>query len=125
MQDQTDQALGDVQGQLSQSEMELNKAFDRNRNMEQQQVQLNNQVKELKQEINTLRASMAQLDQGKDQLLVRIEMDYFFFFQVRLITFPKTLKINCKSLYRYFNFIFDINIDTNLLSLINFSDDSG
>lgn len=76
LEDQTDQALGDVQGQLSQSETELSKAIDRNRNMEQQQVQLDNQVKELKQEINTLRASMTQLDQEKDQLLVRIHVDY-------------------------------------------------
>ena len=78
LQDQTDQALGDVQGQLSQSESELTKAIDRNRNMEQQQLQLDNQVKELKQEINTLRTSMTQLDQEKDQLLVRIHIDYIF-----------------------------------------------
>lgn len=70
MQDQTDQALGDAQGQLSQAESELNKAMDRNRSMEQQQVQLNDQIKELKQEINTLRSSMTLLDQEKDRLLV-------------------------------------------------------
>lgn len=70
MQDQTDQALGDAQGQLSQAESELNKAMDRNRSMEEQQVQLNDQIKELKQEINTLRSSMTLLDQEKDRLLV-------------------------------------------------------
>lgn len=70
MQDQTDQALGDAQGQLSQAESELNKAMDHNRSMEEQQVQLNNQIKELKQEINTLRSSMTLLDQEKDRLLV-------------------------------------------------------
>lgn len=70
LQDQTDQALGDVQNQLSQSETELNKAMDRNKTMERQQMQLDNQVKELKQEINTLRTSMAHLDHEKDQLLV-------------------------------------------------------
>lgn len=71
LQDQTDQALGDVQSQLSQSETELNKAMDRNKTMERQQMQFDNQVKELKQEINTLRTSMAHLDHEKDQLLVR------------------------------------------------------
>jgi len=70
LQDQTDQALADAQGQLSQAESELNKVIDRNRSMEQQQVQLNNQIKELKQEINTLRSSMTLLDQEKDRLLV-------------------------------------------------------
>lgn len=70
LQDQTDQALGDVQSQLSQAELELNKATDLNRSMEEQQVQLNNQVKELKQEINTLRSNMTILDQEKDRLLV-------------------------------------------------------
>lgn len=72
MQDQTDQALGDVQGQLTESETELNKAIDRNRNMEQQHLQLDDQVKELKQEINNLHTNMAHLDREKDQLLVRI-----------------------------------------------------
>jgi len=38
--------------------------------MEQQQTQLNDQIKELKQEINNLRANMTVLDQEKDQLLV-------------------------------------------------------
>jgi len=38
--------------------------------MEQQQLQLNDQIKELKQEINTLRSSMTLLDQEKDRLLV-------------------------------------------------------
>ncbi|XP_008547784.1 centrosomal protein of 135 kDa isoform X2 [Microplitis demolitor] len=73
LQDQTDQALGDVQSQLHQSEAELAKAVERNRNLEQQQVQLNNQVKDQKQEINTLRSSMARLDREKDQLLMELD----------------------------------------------------
>ncbi|KYN16644.1 hypothetical protein ALC57_11153 [Trachymyrmex cornetzi] len=73
LQDQTDQALGDAQGQLSQTESELNKAVDHNRNMEQQQLQLNDQIKELKQEINTLRSSMTLLDQEKDRLLIVLD----------------------------------------------------
>nr|XP_012228872.1 PREDICTED: centrosomal protein of 135 kDa isoform X3 [Linepithema humile] len=73
LQDQTDQALGDVQGQLSQAESELNKAMDRNKSVEQQQAQSNDQIKELKQEINTLRSSMTHLDQEKDRLLVALD----------------------------------------------------
>ncbi|XP_011297074.1 centrosomal protein of 135 kDa isoform X2 [Fopius arisanus] len=73
LQDQTDQALGDVQSQLGQSEGELSKAMERNRSLEQQQLQLDNQVKELKQEINTLRTNMARLDQEKDQLLMELD----------------------------------------------------
>ncbi|XP_050457152.1 centrosomal protein of 135 kDa isoform X3 [Cataglyphis hispanica] len=73
LQDQTDQALGDVQGQLSQTESELNKAMDRNKGMEQQQAQLNDQIKELKQEINNLRANMTLLDQEKDRLLMALD----------------------------------------------------
>ncbi|XP_014476061.1 PREDICTED: centrosomal protein of 135 kDa isoform X3 [Dinoponera quadriceps] len=73
LQDQTDQALGDAQGQLSQAESELNKAIDRNRSMEQQQTHLNDQIKELKQEINALRSSMTLLDQEKDRLLMALD----------------------------------------------------
>ncbi|KMQ96415.1 centrosomal protein [Lasius niger] len=73
LQDQTDQALGDVQGQLSQTESELNKAIDRNKGMEQQHTQLNDQIKELKQEINNLRANMTLLDQEKDRLLMALD----------------------------------------------------
>lgn len=82
-----------MQGQLSQTESELNKAMDRNKGMEQQQAQLNDQIKELKQEINNLRANMTLLDQEKDRLLVNdsagnyiaisqmmiYKIDYFFF----------------------------------------------
>ncbi|XP_020277537.1 centrosomal protein of 135 kDa-like isoform X2 [Pseudomyrmex gracilis] len=73
LQDQTDQALGDVQGQLSHAESELNKALDRNKSMEQQQTQLNDQIKELKQEINTLRMNMTLLDQEKDRLVMALD----------------------------------------------------
>ncbi|XP_026829507.1 testis-specific gene 10 protein isoform X3 [Ooceraea biroi] len=73
LQDQTDQAFGDVQNQLSRAESELNKALDRNASMEQQQAQLNDQIKELKQEINTLRLNMTLLDQEKDRLLMGLD----------------------------------------------------
>lgn len=99
LQDQTDQALGDVQGQLSQSETELTKAIDRNRNMEQQQIDLTNQVKDLKQEINTLHTSMAQIDHEKDQLLVRFLIDYIFFSYrhfVQFFNFIQYLILNLK-----------------------------
>jgi chromosome segregation ATPase len=59
-----------VQGQLAQSENELSGALDRYKNLERQQMQFDNQIKELKQEINTHRSKVAQLDREKDQLLV-------------------------------------------------------
>lgn len=40
--------------------------------MEQQHLQLDDQVKELKQENNNLHTNMAHLDREKDQLLVSI-----------------------------------------------------
>ncbi|XP_076748654.1 uncharacterized protein LOC143422118 isoform X1 [Xylocopa sonorina] len=73
LQDQTDQALGDAQNQLTQSESELNKALDRNRTIERQQLQLESQVKEFQQEINNLKANMTHLDHEKDQLLMVLD----------------------------------------------------
>nr|XP_012140543.1 PREDICTED: centrosomal protein of 135 kDa-like isoform X2 [Megachile rotundata] len=73
LQDQTDQALGDAQNQLTQSESELNKALDRNRAIERQQLQLENQVKELQQEVNNFKSKMAHLDHEKDQLLMELD----------------------------------------------------
>ncbi|XP_058809079.1 centrosomal protein of 135 kDa [Phymastichus coffea] len=73
LQDQTDQALGDVQGQLERCENELSSALDRNKNLEQQQLQLDNQIMELRQEINCHRSTMAQLDHEKDQLLMDLD----------------------------------------------------
>lgn len=70
LQDQTDHAFEEVQNQLSRTESELNKTLDRNAKMEQQNVQLNDKIKELKQEINTLRLNMTLLDQEKDRILV-------------------------------------------------------
>ncbi|XP_026666533.1 centrosomal protein of 135 kDa [Ceratina calcarata] len=73
LQDQTDQALGDAQNQLTQSESELNKALDHNRALERQQLQLENQVKELQQDINNLKGNMTHLDHEKDQLLMVLD----------------------------------------------------
>ncbi|XP_076626064.1 uncharacterized protein LOC143344162 isoform X1 [Colletes latitarsis] len=73
LQDQTDQALGDAQNQLTQSESELNKTLDRNRTMERQQLQLENQVKDLQQEINNYKANMTHLDHEKDRLLIALD----------------------------------------------------
>ncbi|KAF7998336.1 hypothetical protein HCN44_009734 [Aphidius gifuensis] len=74
LQDQTDQALGDVQSQLNQSKSELQKAIDKNRCLEQKHLQFDNQIKELKQEINTLRSNMTRLDQEKDELLMELDI---------------------------------------------------
>ncbi|XP_015438396.1 PREDICTED: centrosomal protein of 135 kDa-like [Dufourea novaeangliae] len=73
LQDQTDQALGDTQNQLTQSKSELNKALERNRMMERQQLQFQNQAEDLHQEINHLKATMAHLDHEKDQLLMVLD----------------------------------------------------
>ncbi|XP_053977812.1 centrosomal protein of 135 kDa isoform X1 [Hylaeus volcanicus] len=73
LQDQTDQALGDAQNQLTQSESELNKALDRNRTMERLQLQLENQVREFQEEINNYKANMTHLDHEKDQLLMVLD----------------------------------------------------
>lgn len=70
LQDQTDQTLGDAQNQLTQSESELNKVLDRNKTIERQKLQLENQIKDLEKEINNLKVNMTHLDHEKDQLLV-------------------------------------------------------
>lgn len=68
--------MGDAQNQLTQSESELNKTLDRNRTMERQQLELENQVEGLQQEINNLKANMTHLDHEKDQLLVSNRYNY-------------------------------------------------
>ncbi|XP_023247970.1 centrosomal protein of 135 kDa [Copidosoma floridanum] len=73
LQDQTDQALGDVQRQLTDCENELTSALDRNKCLERQQLQLENEIKELRQEINNHRSRMAQMDREKDQLLMDLD----------------------------------------------------
>lgn len=70
LQDQTDQTLGDAQNQLTQSESELNKVLDRNKTIERQKLQLENQIKDLEKEINNFKVNMTHLDHEKDQLLV-------------------------------------------------------
>lgn len=62
--------MGDAQNQLTQSECELNKILDRNKTIERQKLQLENQIKDLEKEINNLKVNMTHLDHEKDQLLV-------------------------------------------------------
>lgn len=66
--------------------------------MEQQQTQLNDQIKELKQEINNLRANMTLLDQEKDRLLVNEIVQ-----QITLL-FHKTIIYKIDHLFIYFFF---------------------
>ncbi|XP_076297587.1 uncharacterized protein LOC143217320 isoform X2 [Lasioglossum baleicum] len=73
LQDQTDQALGDSQNQFAQSKSELNKALERSRTMERQQLQLEHQIRDLQQEINHLKTNMTHLDHEKDQLLMVLD----------------------------------------------------
>lgn len=69
--DQTDQALGEVQAQLARADNDLATEIERNKALERQNMQLENQTKDLKQEINNLRCRMSQLDREKDQIVVR------------------------------------------------------
>lgn len=62
--------MGDAQNQLTQSESELNKILDRNKTIERQKLQLENQIKDLEKEINNHKVNMTHLDHEKDQLLV-------------------------------------------------------
>lgn len=71
--------------------------------MEQQQTQLNDQIKELKQEINNLRANMTLLDQEKDRLLVNEIVQ-----QITLL-FHKTMIYKIDHLFIYL-FIFSDGI---------------
>ncbi|XP_006617235.2 centrosomal protein of 135 kDa [Apis dorsata] len=73
LQDQTDQTLGDAQNQLTQSESELNKVLDRNKTIERQKLQLENQIKDLEKEINNFKVNMTHLDHEKDQLLMVLD----------------------------------------------------
>lgn len=68
--DQSDHTICDLQGQLAHAQSELSRTLDRNKSLEHQQFHLDNQTKELKQEINTLRCNISQLERQKEQLEV-------------------------------------------------------
>ncbi|GLH01225.1 Centrosomal protein of 135 kDa [Gryllus bimaculatus] len=73
LQDQTDRALADSQGQLAQLEAELANSRDRVRVLESDRASLDREVSSLKTEQTVLRGNIAQVDQEKDALLMSID----------------------------------------------------
>jgi predicted RNase H-like nuclease (RuvC/YqgF family) len=72
LQEQTDRALADSQGQLIQSEMELKNCRERVRQLEKDRARLDQDVARFKNEISVIRGTLAQVDQEKDGLLVSV-----------------------------------------------------
>lgn len=66
--EQTDKALADTQGQLTQVEIELSKAQERIKMFEKGKQ--NEEIADLKKNIVTLRDNLLQMDREKDSLLV-------------------------------------------------------
>jgi hypothetical protein len=90
LQEQTDRALADSQGQLVQVEMELSNAQERVRQLEKDRAGLDRDVVNLKNEVSVMRSSLAQVDQEKDGLLVRKQYIYlmkinFFYYSCLLL----------------------------------------
>lgn len=76
MQEQTDRALADSQGQLHQSEMELRNCQERVRQLEKDRARLDPEVVRLKDEISVMRGTLAHVDQEKDGLLVSVPLQF-------------------------------------------------
>jgi len=76
LQEQTDRALADSQGQLHQSEMDLRNCRDRVRLLEKDRTKLDTEVGRLKDEISGMRGTLAQVDQEKDGLLVSVPFQF-------------------------------------------------
>ncbi|XP_066998908.2 centrosomal protein of 135 kDa [Anabrus simplex] len=71
--EQCERALGDCQGQLTQSELELTSAQDRIRELERDRACLDREVSNLKNDRTILRGQLAQLDQEKDGLVINLD----------------------------------------------------
>lgn len=76
MQEQTDRALADSQGQLHQSEMELKNCQERVKLLEKDRARLDTEVARLKDEISVMRGTLEQVDQEKDGLLVSVPLQF-------------------------------------------------
>ena len=76
LQEQTDRALADSQGQLHQSEMDLRNCQERVRLLEKDRSKLDTEVAHLKDEISVVRGTLAQVDQEKDGLLVSAQLQF-------------------------------------------------
>lgn len=73
LQEQTDLALANSQGQISQLETELSNAQERIRNLEGDRASLDKEISSLRSEHSVLRGSLAKVDQEKDMLLLSID----------------------------------------------------
>jgi septal ring factor EnvC (AmiA/AmiB activator) len=78
LQDQADRALADSQHQLHQSDMELRNCQERVRLLEKDRAKLYTEVAHLKDEISTVRGTLAQVDQEKDGLVVSVPLQFHF-----------------------------------------------
>ena len=76
LQEQTDRALADSQGQLHQSERDLRNCQERVRLLEKDREKLDTEVVGLKDEISVMRRTLAQVDQEKDGLLVSVPLQF-------------------------------------------------
>jgi septal ring factor EnvC (AmiA/AmiB activator) len=76
LQEQTDRALAESQGQFHQSEMELINCQERGRQLEKDRARLDTEVARLKDDISVVRGTLAQVDQEKDGLVVSMPLQF-------------------------------------------------
>jgi septal ring factor EnvC (AmiA/AmiB activator) len=74
LQEQTDRALADSQGKVTQSEMDLINCRERGKQLEKDRARLDQEVAHLKNDVSVMRGTLAQMDQEKDGLLVSYEI---------------------------------------------------
>lgn len=70
--DQTDRALSDTQGQLTQIEVEFAHAQERVRELEGERSSADHDIGKLRNDITVLKSSLSKLDADKDALLVSV-----------------------------------------------------
>lgn len=70
LQEQTDRALGDTQGQLTQVEIEYAHTLERVRELEKDRCELDKELSLLKNDLSILKGTLAKIDSEKDNLLV-------------------------------------------------------
>lgn len=70
LQDQTDRALGDVQAQLTQEEIELYNAKEKIRGLESERKNMDQEIAALKNDIVVLKGTLSEVDTAKDKMLV-------------------------------------------------------
>jgi predicted RNase H-like nuclease (RuvC/YqgF family) len=68
--------MADSQRQLHQYEMELKNCRERVRLLEEDRAKLDTEVARLKDEISSVRGTLAQVDEEKDGLLVSVPLQF-------------------------------------------------